>query len=482
MQSDKPIRILLVEDQNLFRVGIRTSLKHEEGISIVGEAKNGLDAVDQASSLAPDVVLMDIGMPVMDGIESTKIIKENNQRTKVIMLTSHDSEDVVHSALASGASGYCLKDIEPDLLCSAIRSVFDGSIWIDSSIAGKIASMFTDRGHSNATRLTECEERLLDSIVQNETYKDASQEVTRTQVVNILNKAARVARETNGNGNNLLRSMPSDPVSEKYENLGMLGQGGMSLVFKARHKAMNNTCAIKFLAKHLCSVESFKERFLQEARIMSQLSHRNIVRVYDFGITTDNEPFLVMEYADGPSLADVLKRIGKFNEADAIPIFQQIAGALNYAHSKGVVHRDIKPANVILAVEGGSQQSTVKLVDFGLAKVVHDTESSQQALTLAGQVLGSPIYMSPEQSQSLDIDERSDIYSFGCLMYESICGKPPFHGSTAMATMVMHIQEEPNEPPDELCSPKLKAILYKCLRKRPEERYESAEQILHELV
>lgn len=481
MSESAVISVVLVEDQNLIRLGIRTGIAADRTINIVAEAHSGEDALNRVLDLNPDVVLMDIGLPGIDGIEATRRIKAQNQTTKVIMLTSHDSKSAVQAALASGASGYCLKDVEPASLCAAIKAVCRGDVWIDPSIAEKMLQLCQAQKHpfdndddaDNVNNLTELETKVLTMMLKGATLGaiaeecQLSQDSTLIQTVNLLNKASRVVEKD---------SASFDYLSDKFENLGLLGQGGMSVVHKARHKVIGKIVAIKFLASHLCNIEKFQDRFMREARITSQLSHNNIISIHDYGISKNNEPFIVMDYVEGPSLSDMLKRVGQIKEKQAIKIFNQLVAGLAYAHAKGVVHRDVKPSNVILSLEENNV-TVLKLLDFGLAKAV-DQEYLPQTVTQAGEVFGSPIYMSPEQCRGLPADERSDIYSLGCLMYEVLLGRPPFYGPNSMATIQMHVLDEPPAPPANLCSTEMSRILYRCLRKDPQERYANASEIV----
>ncbi len=440
-----PISVLIVEDHNLFRAGIRVGCQRDKNIVISGEATNGEEAVIKAAALNPDVILMDIRMPLMDGLESSKLIKAKNFNTKIIMLTSHDSKDVIASAISSGASGFCHKDIDSELLCSAIKAVHKGELWFD-------AGAKENRAISNSAVLS----RDLQTFTRPQSLDGLRQSIGSN---------ARNAQFLFEN----FQNVPRTSLSDKFDNLGLLGQGGMSQVYKARHKVMDRLVAIKFLSAQLGPLSSFAARFAQEARICSNLSHPNIVSIYDFGVTTDGEAYLVMEYAEGPTLAEALKVSGRMEERQCWKLFEQLKTALSYAHSKKIVHRDIKPANVILQ-DNGENGPIVKLVDFGLAKVVSEKHPS---FTLNGEIMGSPIYMSPEQCQGLVLDQRSDIYSLGCLMYEAICGYPPFRGQDALETIRMHVQEIPAAPPKHFCSEQMQKVLRKCLQKKPEHRYSS---------
>lgn len=430
-----PISVLVVEDHGLFRTGIRVSCNRDKNITVTGEASNGSEAVEQVEKLNPDVVLMDVNMPLMDGIESTRLIKNKNQNTKVIMLTSHESQGVLQSAVSAGASGYCLKDVDSEILCSVIKAVHRGEVWIDPTVK-----------------------------------KNAEDQV------NTL-KASGSTRPSESSNVGLFGSAPvnaNDLLVNRYENLGLLGQGGMSLVYKARHKMLDKIVAVKVLANHLSHIEAFSARFIQEARVASRLSHPNIASVFDFGITSDSNAFLVMEFADGPSLSHHLGNNGRVDEATAMMIFKQLRDALGYAHEQGVIHRDIKPANTILT-NGNGNFPHVKLIDFGLAKL---SNIENPKLTINGEVIGSPLYMSPEQCKGMAVDNRSDISSLGCLMHEVITGYPPFRGETALDTFRMHVQDEYEEPSANVCSEHLREILRKCLSKRPEDRFSSLNDIV----
>lgn len=445
-----PISVLIVEDHNLFRTGIRAGCQRDKAIHIAGEAVNGEEAVNKAASLSPDVILMDIAMPVMDGIESTRLIREKQAKTKIIMLTSQDSDEAIQSALSSGANGYCLKEVDSTLLCSAIKAVHRGETWLDPSLS-KTAKERWAEAADKESGFTKGNSSL-------------SQSLTKTLKVDLRNNNPNGAKYTASTHPN---KMAPKTFAERYECMGLLGKGGMSEVYKAKHKLLDKVVAVKFLAKQLSSLESFAARFAQEAIISGKLCHPNIASVSDFGFTDEGSAYLVMEYAEGSTLAEVLAESGNLNENDCLRIFRQLQDALFYSHSKNIIHRDIKPANVIL-IKNGDRNCAVKLVDFGLAKLV--TENSP-SITLNGEILGSPIYMSPEQCQGLELDQRSDIYSLGCLMYEAICGYPPFRGDTPMDTFRMHVEDEVPAIPEQFCSEKTRTVILKCLQKRPEDRY-----------
>lgn len=497
------LNVLIVDDNDFIRLGIKTALNTIDGLKVVGEASNGLDAIQKCAELHPDVILMDLEMPVMNGIVATRAIKQNSPICKIIMLTSHDEEEEVHRALSAGANGYCLKDVDLQRLHEGIRAVFFGDLWLDSSIAGKVVklcsnSLVAGKADEQAKTmaygtLTDIEREIMNLLVNGYTTSDIADRLqlsvstAKAYVVNVLNKVTAV-RE--------LAASHSEPVAprsldfardttltEKYELVGRLGAGGMSVVFKARHKHLARMVAVKLLNGDAFKHPSVQRRFLQEAQIMSGLTHPNIVTVYDFGINVDGQPYIVMDFVDGPTLAQLLERGGPIQEREAVRIFMQVASALSYAHSRGIVHRDVKPGNIMLSCQRGGDFDA-KILDFGLAQIenkVQEDALEQQRLTQAGIALGSPLYMSPEQCQGHSVDSRSDVYSFGCLMYEVLRGAPPFRGATAVDTMRAHVNASIPRLDDLEVSPRLNHVIRRCLAKMPAERFASAQEISQEL-
>lgn len=269
----------------------------------------------------------------------------------------------------------------------------------------------------------------------------------------------------------------------KYEIISVIGRGGMSTVYKARHKYMERLVAIKVLHKHLICDPTSVERFKKESKAASSLSHPNIITVFDFGVDDDNTAYLVMDFLEGTTLGDIIENNGPLLETDALIIFRQIAKGLIHAHARNIIHRDLKPRNIVLTLEEDGSV-LAQIVDFGIAKMIADSEQSV-TLTQTGEVFGSPIYMSPEQCSAEELDIRSDIYSFGCVMYEAITGLPPFLGKNAVETMAMHVEDEPpaltEVAPGCQISKKLEKIIFQCLEKKRENRYENMQEVLDEL-
>jgi serine/threonine protein kinase len=276
---------------------------------------------------------------------------------------------------------------------------------------------------------------------------------------------------------------PGDLVGGSYELTELLGRGGMGLVFCARHNMIQQRYALKMLDPEQ-SDEISRRRFEIEGRAIALLDHPNIVKVYNMGLDAGEYPFYVMDLLDGIALSDYIMQKQRLSFQESLDVFSQIASGLGYAHSKGIVHRDVKPSNIVLLAQSNGGQ-LVKIVDFGIAKVTSSAGFHSQAQTASGEVLGSPLYMSPEQSIGAPVDHRSDIYSLGCTLYEALCGQPPYRGPNAMATLMMHQNEAVpsilRALPEQQLPQSVDLLLAKMMAKRPENRYQSMEQFMHDL-
>jgi len=294
---------------------------------------------------------------------------------------------------------------------------------------------------------------------------------------------------------------PGQIVARHYEVISALGQGGTSVVYKARHQFMDRIAAVKVLSPDRIPDAKTVQRFQQEARSVSRLKHPNIVDVHEFGVDENNQPFLIMDYLEGRNLFETVEQDGALKPSRAANIFLQMADALKHAHEKGVVHRDLKPNNAILVIdENGHEQ--VKLVDFGIAKL-SEPEDKEKALTQTGEIFGSPFYMSPEQCRGQKLDHRSDIYSFGCLMYEMIIGEPAAKSGSVVETLMLHINgltldfdaqpivkayaeraknsDSFEATHEQKCMVRLRQIIQNCIKKEPADRYQSMEAIRRDL-
>ena len=263
-------------------------------------------------------------------------------------------------------------------------------------------------------------------------------------------------------------------LGDRYEIHQRLARGGMAQVYLARDRSLDRPVAVKELAPEFAVDPTFVERFRREAQAAANLAHPNIVGVYDWG-TQDGTYFIVMEYIEGPSLSQVIRHDGPLHPRRAAEIASEVAAALGFAHSRGLVHRDVKPGNVLLTGTGQS-----KVTDFGIARAL---SSGDDELTQAGSVMGTATYFSPEQAQGLPVDPRSDLYSLGVVLFEMLTGRPPFSGETPLAISYKHVQDRPPLPTSIVTDipPALEAVVMKLLRKRPDDRYASAEEVRADL-
>lgn len=280
---------------------------------------------------------------------------------------------------------------------------------------------------------------------------------------------------------NLDKSLLGSTFAERYRILEPLGSGGMSVVYRAKHLTMNRDVAIKILHSNRATDEVSLRRFKQEALATSSLSHPNIVAVHDFGATGEGTTYLVMDLVVGKPLSQILKTEGALSLERFLNLMQQVASALAHAHDKGIVHRDLKPSNIMICQVDGNEQA--QIVDFGIAKVLGPEEAGQ--LTQTGEVFGSPFYMSPEQCSGGNIDARSDIYSFGCVMYECLCGQVPFAGESVFDTIHKHLNDAPPPVaapgiPEEIRS-SLELLILKSLAKSRDDRPQKMTEIYAQL-
>ena len=252
-----------------------------------------------------------------------------------------------------------------------------------------------------------------------------------------------------------------------YILLEPLGHGGMAVVYRARQESLDRTVAVKVLSENLAASTEFMERFRREARTAANLRHPNVITVHDFGEDERGVPYLVLEYIEGPTLADLMD-VG-LDDSRIPDLLDQIAAGLDYAHAHGVIHRDIKPGNVLTTEDG-----RVVLADFGLAWLLEGAH-----LTMTGGVIGTPEYMSPEQAAGEPIDHRSDVYALGVVLYEMLVGERPFIAETPIAVLLKHLQDP--APSVLLARPDLPPavgdVLAKVLVKDPADRYASAGEL-----
>lgn len=449
-RKSRDIRILIADDHPIFREGLAKIISRDPRLHVVAEAENGDQAVARLTELRPDVAVLDLDMPERDGFAVTRAAQAAKLPVKVIILTSHNNEALFHSALDLGVAGYVLKDGAINEIVSAIRTVAGGRHYFSPELStyllnrAKRPDSFTEREPTTNDR-------------------------TSAEVLGVS-----------------LR--PFEPGSDRrishYRILNKLGEGGMGQVFLAEDLNLGRQLAVKVLSHELTDNPEHLRRFEREARAASALNHPNILTVYEIG-EADGANFIATEFIEGESLSERIKR-GAMELAEVLDIGIQIASALAAAHEARIVHRDIKPANIMVR-----EDHLVKVLDFGLAKLVQqearelDSEGVTKALlkTTPGVLMGTAQYMSPEQARGQEVDERTDIWSLGVVLYRMVTGNRPFNGDTMSDVIASILKTDP--PPlvneGEPVPRELEQIISKALRKKREDRYQHIKDLLIDL-
>ena len=275
---------------------------------------------------------------------------------------------------------------------------------------------------------------------------------------------------------------PGAVLSGRYEVISVIGSGGMGVVYKVKQPYLRKYFALKTVRSPYLSEQAIT-RFRKEAKAAGALDHPGLVAVHDFGLLEDGQPFLVMDLIETGSLWDAIKQCGQLPEERVLDIFEQACDALAHAHEHKIIHRDLKPGNILLDKDEDGHER-VRIADFGVAKILEDDSGASLRLTQTGDMLGSPLYMSPEQCAGKIADERSDIYSLACSMFEALAGRPPFRGESALSTLLLH-QKEPlptlSEASGKPYSERLEDLFARAMAKEPEQRYQSMGALKQEL-
>ena len=488
--------VLIVEDHQLLRIGLRVSLEKSEHCAVIGEAKDGESAIREAIRLKPEVILMDIGLPGMDGIEATWKIKNDCPRTRIIMFTSRTEPDSVSAAFGAGADGYCVKDAPAEQVISAIATVARNEIYLDPAIADVVVRS-QKAEESPAVKLSEKEIEILalirDEINNQEIaarLKMNSDSVARV-IHNVVNKFVEkkasletLEQKERGRLKSWLTAFTNNLdeetiFNEKYLIQSLLGAGGIGTVFRATHMYIDRTVAIKMLHSDLTEDKLLMRSFQREGTAVANLHHRNIVGVYDFGLSEDQVPYMVMEYIEGKNLSEIITEDNRLDTHRALRLFTQVCDGLSAAHAKDIIHCDLKPSNILVVEAEGEE--LVKLVDFGLVQMLPQNSSNQLQLTEKYIISGTPNYMSPEQCTGKVLDERSDIYSLGCVLFETLTGQPVFDATTALELFAMHLHSKPPTlrsvcPAGDFCD-ELEDLVARMLAKNPEDRPQDTNQV-----
>jgi serine/threonine protein kinase len=270
--------------------------------------------------------------------------------------------------------------------------------------------------------------------------------------------------------------LQNDTDFAAYHVEALLGRGGMSEVYRASNPRLDNTIVLKLLARELTEDRAFRERFVRESRLAASLNHPNVVPIFDAG-EWEGLPYIAMRYVDGPDLKQLLEERGPLAPDYALSVVAQVAAALDCAHEKGLVHRDVKPGNILIDEKAGDGSLPhVYLADFGVAK----HRQSHSGLTSKGHYVGTIDYVAPEQIEGRPLSAATDVYSLGCVLFESLTGKPPFDHDSDVAMIFAHLSEAPPAPSSQRpeLPAALDAVIAKALAKQPEERYGSCRELV----
>lgn len=417
-------RILYVDDDVQMSSNVSDWLSYENhSIEI---AHTGFEGWEKARSCRHELLILDWDLPDLNGIDILKRFRAAGGTAPVLMLTGHTDVDDRERGLDSGADDYLIKPFHMKELSARIRALL----------------------------------------------RRAEPRATYSQPLGTGNED--VLKRAN---------LAGTLLASRYEFLDVLGEGGVGIVFKAMHPIMEKLVAIKMLHAHELQTSSI-ERFKREAKAISRLDHHNIITIHDFGVTENNQPYMVMEFIEGKSLYDVIMDSGPPPLDRALDICIQAGEGISHAHDMGILHRDIKPGNIMLKSYAG-RPPVVKILDFGFAKLKEPETRRSVELTALGQVFGSPPYMSPEQVRGKSVDERSDVYSLGCVVYEAVTGCPPHPGENSMEIMLKHLEEDvfPMRElrPDLNIPAELEPVIFKSLARRADERYSSMREFVDAL-
>ena len=331
-------------------------------------------------------------------------------------------------------------------------------------MAGNFGEIAVQLGYTTTERVAECmkiqkEDRaagILGEIMVSKGY------LTRPQVIEILKRQASTVKDSKFIGG--------------FRVLEELGRGATGVIFRAMQISLDREVALKVLAAKYAKSERLRDRFLQEARTVGRLRHPNIVQGIDVGVEGETY-YMAMEFIDGPTIGELLRRGGALDEKRAIRIVMQIADALAYAHDNGIMHRDIKPDNIMLTGDG-----IAKLCDLGLARVRGDDD--EKSATRRGTALGTPHYISPEQARGDEnVDIRSDIYSLGATFYHMVTGTPPFPGNSAVQVIARHLSEVLESPRkrNPLVSESVERVIFRMMQKAAADRYGHPKDVMRDL-
>ena len=378
-----PIRVVLADDHALVRGGLRRILEAEDDLRVVAEAGDADEAIELATELRPRIVLLDVTMPGTPSLEAIPTLLGAAPGCAVVMLTMHDDSAYAREALAAGASGYVLKDAAERQLVDAIRAVVGGRGYLDPGLGAR-------------------------AIATPQTSKPAAS-LGRLEVGSMF-------------------------AGHRVD--GIAGRGGMGIVYRATDLVLGRRVALKVMAPALASDPTFRARFESECRLAASIDHPHAVEVFHAG-EEDGVLYVTMRYIDGTDLRAILRSTGRLETERALGLVENVAGALDDAHRRGLVHRDVKPGNVLVAQRDEEEHGY--LTDFGLTK----EHSAPRELTGTGLAIGTADYIAPEQAQGRELDGRADTYALACVLYQCLSGSVPYDRDSDLDKVWAHVHQAP---------------------------------------
>jgi CheY-like chemotaxis protein/tRNA A-37 threonylcarbamoyl transferase component Bud32 len=474
--------ILVVDDSAENREMLSRRLEREGYDSV--SAADGREALDLIAKNDFDLVLLDVLMPEVDGYQVLEQLK-NDPATRdipVIMISALVDMPSIVRCIERGAEDFLPKPFDPVLLRARLSACLEKKRLRDAEkeYLEQVNEVITaasavEAGNYQAGTLAEVARRddelgrlarIFDGMAD---HVRSREDRLRNQVHHLRDEveAARKAQAEAGDaGPESTNLTTGQRFADRYEVLGTIGQGGMGMVYRAKDLELEEEVAIKTLRPELVADETVLERFKSEIRLARRISHRNVVRIHDFGQSAGVD-FLTMEYVEGITVRELIDERGRLEISSTLALARQLASSLEVAHEQGVIHRDIKPQNLLVDGDG-----VLKVMDFGIARL---TERSS-GLTEVGLVVGTPSYMSPEQMLAEDIDARSDLYAAGVVLYECLTGRLPFDAPTPVAMIAKVLSQTP-EAPNTIQSdvpPALSSLVMQLLAKDKNERVQTA--------
>jgi DNA-binding response OmpR family regulator/tRNA A-37 threonylcarbamoyl transferase component Bud32 len=483
-----PARILVVDDVEDNRDLLRRRLRRD-GYQVEC-AENGRDALELISAQEFDLVLLDVLMPEVDGYEVLKRMKEApaTRDIPVIMISALDDTQNIVRCIERGAEDYLPKPFDAILLRARINACLEKKRLRDQEKeylqqvskvieAATAVESGTYRSGTLAIVSQRADElgrlaRVFDGMAQHVRDREEKLRGRVRELRMEIDAAQHAPREAEAALDHGTLS-PGDRFADRYEVMAVVGTGAMGTVYRARDLELDEEVAIKALRPELVSNAKLVERFKGEIRLARRISHRNVVRTHDFGEWAGMY-YLTMEYVEGITVRELIDTRNRLRVPAALAIAAQLAQSLAVAHEMGVIHRDIKPQNLVLDADG-----TLKVMDFGVARLAERTST----LTEAGLVVGTPAYMPPEQLLAESVDQRSDLYAAGVVLYECLTGRLPYDALTTISLIAKLLSEEPPAPTDLNAEipPALSALILELLAKKPEDRVQTAVQLVERL-